>query len=122
MYGLLFAMLLRQSLALEILPGFTLYGLLLHGQFTAFQPLKDSIRQFLRDHMGAELGMVISWIVIAPLIVFAEGYISVFKLILLIRPCLDGAPEGSARLCDLLVESQADFAVDPIRRDAVDVL
>lgn len=67
MYGLLFAMLLRQSLALEILPGFTLYGLLLHGQFTAFQPLKDSIRQFLWDHMGAELGMVISWIVIAPL-------------------------------------------------------
>lgn len=78
MYGLLFGVLLRQSLAFEILAGLTLYGLLLHCQLTGFQAFKDGIRQLLSNHVGADLGMVVSWIVIAPPIILAERDCSTF--------------------------------------------
>ena len=72
MYGSLFAAPLRHPFAPEILAGLTPYGLFLHGHFTIFQAFKDGIRQLLRDHVGADLGMVVSWIVIAPFIVLAK--------------------------------------------------
>lgn len=122
MYGSLFAAPLRHPFAPEILAGLTPYGLFLHGQFTIFQAFKDGIRQLLRDHVGADLGMVVSWIVIAPFIVLAKRDLLFFELLFLVCPCRDGVPEGGSGLCDLFVESKADFSVDPTRRDAVDVL
>ncbi len=104
MYELLFIIMLWHPFALEILPGFPLYGLFLHGKLTVFQTFKDGIRQLLRDHMGADLGMVVSWIVIAPFIVLAKSDLPILELFFLVCPCRDSVPESGSGLCDLFVE------------------
>ena len=44
--------------------------------------------------MRADLGMVVSWIVIAPFIVLVKSDLPIFELFFLVCPCRDGVPEG----------------------------